>query len=60
MEVAQCKVVELRSYTDGADLIVTTTILRGDFDIPVVSGLPFITGIGENEAIASILQELKN
>ena len=59
VEVAQCKVTELRGYIDGADLIVTTTILRGDFNIPVVSGLPFITGLGESEAIKSILKELK-
>ncbi|MDN5302732.1 MAG: galactitol system component [Thermoanaerobacteraceae bacterium] len=59
VNIDQCKVTELRSYADGADLIVTTTIMKDKFDIPVINGLSFITGIGEDKVIEQILAELK-
>ncbi|TYP56767.1 PTS sugar transporter subunit IIB [Thermosediminibacter litoriperuensis] len=57
--IIQCKITELRSYADGADLIVTTTILKDKYNIPVINGLSFITGIGEEKAIQEIINELK-
>jgi PTS system galactitol-specific IIB component len=57
--IIQCKITELRSYADGADLIVTTTILKDKYGVPVINGLSFITGIGENETINQIIDELK-
>ncbi|KXG74653.1 Galactitol-specific phosphotransferase enzyme IIB component [Fervidicola ferrireducens] len=59
VNIIQCKVTELRSYADGADLIVSTTILKDKFDVPVINGLPFITGIGEERAIQDIINVLK-
>lgn len=57
--ITQCKVTELRGYADGADLILTTTILKDKYNIPVISGLPFITGIGKEQTISQIISELK-
>lgn len=57
--ISQCKVTELGSYVDGADLIVSTTILGNKYDVPTINGLPFITGIGEEETLKKVAEELK-
>ena len=57
--ITQCKVSELDAYIHGADLIVTTTVLGKKSDVPVINGLPFITGIGEDEVLKQIAEELK-
>lgn len=51
----QCKVTEIQEYANqGADLIVTTSKLHFDFGIPVINGLPFLTGTGK----AAVLEEI--
>ncbi len=55
----QCKVTEIPLFVDGADLIVTTSQLRSDPGIPVVQGLPFLTGIGKDKALEEILGYLR-
>jgi len=57
--ITQCKVSELEAYVHGADLIVTTTVIGKKYDIPVINALPFITGIGEEEVLKKIAEELK-
>ncbi len=50
----QCRVAEVPSYTEGAKLIVSTAQIPFDIDIPIVTGLAFLTGIGEKEVIDEI------
>ncbi len=50
----QCRVPEVPSYADGADLVVSTAQIPYDIDIPVVNGIAFLTGIGEKEVIDEI------
>ncbi len=57
----QCKTAEIQAYIDqGADLIVTTTQMRFDPGIPVINGLPFLTGIGKEQMINEIVEFLKD
>ena len=57
----QCKAAEIQGYIDqGADLIVTTTQMRYDPGIPVINGLPFLTGIGKEQVIEEIISHLKD
>lgn len=57
----QCKAAEIQGYIDqGADLIVTTTQMRYDPGIPVVNGLPFLTGMGKEQVIEEIISHLKD
>ena len=57
----QCKAAEIQGYIDqGADLIVTTTQMRYDPGIPVVNGLPFLTGMGKEQVIEEIISYLKD
>lgn len=58
--VKQCKATEIPLFLDGADLIVTTSQLRSDPGIPVIQGLPFLTGIGKDQALEEILGHLRD
>lgn len=54
----QCRVPEVSDYTDQADLVVTTAQIPFDLDIPIINGLPFLTGVGIKEVIDSIEEQL--
>ncbi len=58
--VKQCKAAEIPMYLkDGADLIVTTSQVRGDPGVPVIKGLAFLTGIGKDAVLKQIIDVLK-
>lgn len=57
----QCKAAEIQGYiAQGADLIVTTSQMRFDPGIPVINGLPFLTGIGKDRVMEEIIEKLKD
>jgi PTS system galactitol-specific IIB component len=56
--VVQCKVSEIPSKIDGADLIVTTTVYENS-KVPVIRGLSFLTGIGMEKDLQKIVETLK-
>lgn len=45
-EVVQCKISEVASRQEGADLIISTTILPTTYNIPSLIATSYITGIG--------------
>jgi len=55
----QCKAAEVMSMVDVSYLIVTTTPLPKNINIPVIQGLPFLTGVGKEAALKQIIDELK-
>lgn len=58
--IIQCKVSEITSYADNADLLVTTTIIKKEYPFPVINARAFLTGIDLDEAREEILKELKD
>lgn len=50
----QCRVPEVPSLAPDADLVVATAQVPYDINIPVVNGIPFLTGIGIKEVIDEI------
>jgi PTS system galactitol-specific IIB component len=54
----QCRVPEVPVYADQADMVVTTAQVPYDLDIPIINGLPFLTGLGIKEVISEIEQTL--
>lgn len=54
----QCRVTEVTSLAPDADLIVATAQVPFDIDVPVVDGIPFLTGIGIEEVIDNIVSVL--
>ena len=60
LELVQCRVNEIGSYIDDADLICTTAKITQTFgDIPVVHGMPFVSGLGIEQLKAKILDILR-
>lgn len=60
IEIIQCRVNEIDSYIDDeVALICTTAKIDRDFaDIPLVHGMPFISGVGIDELKEKILSIL--
>ncbi|MGU3432636.1 PTS sugar transporter subunit IIB [Actinomycetes bacterium M1A6_2h] len=58
--VSQGKVMDVLNGTDGIDLVVSTTQVPAAVTVPVVQGLPFLTGIGEGDALAAITAHLRD
>lgn len=60
VEIVQCRVNEIETYMDGVDLICTTARVDRQFgDIPVVHGMPFISGVGIDALRDKILAALQ-
>lgn len=55
----QCKAAEVKGLSPGYDLIVTTTPVPKDLDVPVIQTLAFLTGIGKEAVIEQIANALQ-
>jgi len=59
-QIYQYRVTELSPSRLDADAIVATTSIPDELHIvPVVNGLPLLTGVGEQEALQELLSVLK-
>jgi len=58
MSICQCRISEIESNLP-ADLIVTTSKVKRDFGVPLITGMPFISGVGVEKTEASILKVLQ-
>jgi PTS system galactitol-specific IIB component len=54
----QCRVPEVPDYADNADLVISTAQVPYQLDIPVIDGIPFLSGIGVKEVIDKIEETL--
>ncbi|MPZ54371.1 MAG: PTS galactitol transporter subunit IIB [Acidimicrobiia bacterium] len=59
-KIDQTKVTELHRGAKGYDLIVATTQTPSSIDVPVVKGLSFLTGMGVDETLAEIEEQLSD
>jgi len=61
VDLVQCRVTEIETYMEGAHLICTTAKVDRKFGcIPLVHGMPFISGVGMDvlrKQILNLLQE---
>ncbi|MDJ1122541.1 PTS galactitol transporter subunit IIB [Olsenella sp. YH-ols2217] len=58
IEICQCRISEIPSNLDEAVLIVTTGKCKRDFGVPLVTGMPFISGVGVEKTERAILDVL--
>ncbi|MEN3752956.1 PTS sugar transporter subunit IIB [Mangrovibacter yixingensis] len=56
---SQTNVASLPNNTEGVTVVVSTTKVPYELDIPVVNGLPIITGVGEEKVLERIISILK-
>ena len=63
--LAKAEAVDIKSldmFIKNADIYVSITPVVGvveEYDIPVVSGIPLLTGVGKDETIEKIIELLK-
>jgi PTS system galactitol-specific IIB component len=57
-DITQARVQEVPAYAHSVDLVVATTQVAYPLNIPVVSGIPVLTGIDEEGAVEQIVQHL--
>lgn len=55
VDITQCRVAEIGAYADDVDVVVATAQVAQPLQVPVVSGIPFLTGIGDDEALKQVL-----
>lgn len=58
VEICQVRIAEITGNLP-ADLVVTTSNCTEDFGVPLVKGMPFISGLGVEDTEAEILSYLK-
>ncbi len=61
VEVVQCKAMEIRGRVQvfNPQLIIAMTPVPKDLGVPVLNGVPFLSGIGIDKLKADILEALK-
>ena len=59
VEICQVRISEIASNLP-ADLIVTTSKVKRDFGVPLITVMHFISGVGVEKTEASILKVLKD
>ncbi len=62
VEIIQCKAIEIRGrvQTVHPHLIVAMTPVPDDLGVPVVMGIPFISGVGIPQVKEQILNHLRS
>ncbi|MEA5050289.1 MAG: PTS sugar transporter subunit IIB [Oscillospiraceae bacterium] len=59
VRIIQCTLNEVPGYIDRADCIVTSSKVYGEYPIPVLNGVAFISGIGMEQLDKQIVEILK-
>lgn len=54
----QCRVPEVPDYAEDVDLVVSTAQVPYQLSIPVIDGIPFLSGVGIEEVVDEIEQVL--
>ncbi|MCB5815288.1 PTS sugar transporter subunit IIB [Lacticaseibacillus paracasei] len=54
----QTSIPQLRSKADQFDLAITTGKFTEDIGVPILNGLPFLTGIGEDALVEKVVDVL--
>ena len=58
VKICQIRISEIESNLP-ADLIVTTSKVKRDYGVPLITGMPFISGVGVEKAEIAIMDVLK-
>ncbi len=58
VDLCQCRINEIGSNLP-ADLIVPTSKVKQDYGVPLITAMPFISGIGVEKTEKAILKVLK-
>ena len=57
-DIQQCQASEVPNLCQGCDLVVTTTPVSINPEVPVIQSLAFLTNIGKKEVLDKIVAKL--
>jgi PTS system galactitol-specific IIB component len=62
VDVAQCKAAEIRGklQTFPADVVIAMTPVPDDLGVKVLSGVPFLSGVGLDQLKSDLVEALKS
>lgn len=60
VKIIQCTLTEVEGFEAQGDLIVTTMKVRKKYNIPVISGSAYLSGVNEDAVTQQIVQALKS
>lgn len=58
VQIKQCTVAELPTKSPDFDLVIVTARVAQDIKVPVVQGLPFLTGVGIDKTVDEVVEKL--
>ena len=58
IRIQQATFNEMPNLLDSVDVVVTSSMVSGEYPIPVYSGVPFLSGIGMEDLENKILEAL--
>ena len=58
-KIYQCTLPQVDGYDGNVDLIITTMKVRKKYQSPCLTGSPYLSGVGEDELTAQIVEILK-
>jgi len=56
---SQCKIAEIHSKVDSFDILITTVKAPPGINIPVINGLPLLTGVGAEKIWDEVAELIK-
>ncbi|EOI58580.1 PTS sugar transporter subunit IIB [Enterococcus gilvus] len=59
-DVQQIKIAEAVSKQEGADMLISTTILPTQYKIPAITALGYISGVGADKLDEKILEMVRS
>lgn len=59
VEITQIKIAEAAAKQDGADMLISTTMLPTEYKIPAIKAMAFLTGIGTEKVENEIIEVAK-
>ncbi|GAA3013139.1 PTS sugar transporter subunit IIB [Tetragenococcus solitarius] len=58
-DVEQIKISQAAGKQDSADMLISTTVLPQEYNIPAIKAMSFLTGIGTEETEKEIIETAK-
>jgi PTS system galactitol-specific IIB component len=59
IDIIQCRISEIESIANNDDIIIATSIVPSNIKAKVFNGIPFLTGVSEENLMNEITEEIK-
>jgi PTS system galactitol-specific IIB component len=59
IDIVQCRISEIESIAEDNDIIIATSIVSSNIKAKVFSGIPFLTGMSEENLMKEIIDAIK-